>query len=79
MSELKSHCFLQICYISHESLVPVIQKMKIQREQKDRGEVEMSLNNIKAQGMKKKKNTRKRKRKRRTTKTKKGTSNKCGK
>ena len=53
--------------------------MKIQREQKDRGEVELSLNDIKAQGMKKKKNTRKRKRKRRTTKTKKGTSNKCGK
>lgn len=79
MSELKSHCFLQICYISHESLVPVIQKMKIQREQKDRGEVELSLNDIKAHGMKKKKNTRKRKRKRRTTKTKKGTSNKCGK
>ena len=82
MSELKTHCFLQICYISHTSLVPIIQEMKIQHEQKERGEVELSLNNIirditdiKADGIKKKKNTRKR----RTIKTKKGTPNKYGK
>jgi hypothetical protein len=68
MSELKTHCFLQICYVSYTSLVPIIQEMKIQREQKDRGEVEISLNNIirnitdiKADGIKKK-NTRKRRR-----------------
>jgi hypothetical protein len=57
--------------------------------QKDRGEVEISINNIirditdiKADGMKKKKNTRKRgtpKTKRGTPKTKRGTPNKYGK
>ena len=67
MSELKTHCFFQICYISYASLVPIIQEMKIQREQQDRNDVEISLNNrnIKANGMK---NTRKKRTKTKRTK-----------
>jgi hypothetical protein len=61
MSELKTHCFLQICYISYTDIVPVIREMKTQREQKDIGEVKTSLIDIKA-GIKK--NTRKRRTKR---------------